>query len=52
MSISKKMLNWSQNYAKRDNIFNDNFVPFSYIDSSKFKVNETETIIDLKKKNI
>ena len=50
MSISKKMLNWSQNYAKRNNIFNDNFVPFSYIDSSKFKVNETETIIDLKKK--
>ena len=50
MSISKKMLNWSQNYAKRNNIFNDNFVPFSYIDSSKFKVNETETIIELKKK--
>ena len=50
MSISKKMLNWSQNYAKRNKIFNDIFVPFSYIDSSKFKVNETETIIDLKKK--
>lgn len=50
MSISKKMLNWSQNYAKRNKIFNDNFVPFSYIDPSKFKVNETDTIIDLKKK--
>lgn len=50
MSISKNMLNWSQNYSKRNNIFNDNFVPFSYIDSNKFKVSETETIIDLKKK--
>ena len=50
MSISKNMLDWSQNYAKRKNIYNDKFVPFSYINPSKFKVTETDTIIDLKKK--
>ncbi len=50
MSISKNMLYWSQNYAKRKNISNDIFVPFSYIDPGKFKLSETEKIIDLKKK--
>ena len=49
ISISSRMLNWSQNYTSRKNTTNDDYIPFSYIDSSNIQIKKTEKIQKLEK---
>lgn len=49
MSISYRMLKWSQEYSVRKNCLNDQFIPFSYVDASNIQIKENNKINNLKK---
>lgn len=49
ISISKNMLNWSQDYSARLKKKNDTYIHFSYKDTFELKIDENEKIFKLKK---